>query len=91
MYFPSPKMVKYHVDIIWLPKDLLYKDIPIDHVFQQWTNHGGEQVYITSNYKDVYVKYLLCTIEGIYFKCPPQDNTKSCTPYPWFFFQIFLV
>jgi hypothetical protein len=59
-------MVEYHVDIIWLPKDLVYKDIPLTMYIDNEQIMEGEQVYIASDYKDVYVKYLFCTVEGIY-------------------------
>jgi hypothetical protein len=32
----------------------------------------GEQVYIASDYKGVYVKYLLCIVEGIYVLNAPH-------------------
>jgi len=63
-------MVEYHVDIIWLPKDLLYKDIPLTMYINNEQIMEGEQVYIASDYKGVYVTsvcvYLFCTVEGIY-------------------------
>jgi len=72
MYFPSPKMVKYRVDIIWLPKDLLYKDIPLTMYFNNEQIMEGEQVYIASDYKGVYLKDFLCTVEGIYVFIVPH-------------------
>jgi hypothetical protein len=65
-------MVKYRVDIIWLPKDLLYKDIPLTMYFNNEQIMEGGQVYIASDYKGVYLKDFLCTVEGIYVLIVPH-------------------
>jgi len=51
---------------------LITKDILLIMYFNNEQIMEGEQVYIALDYKGVYVKYLLCTVEGIYVLIVPH-------------------
>jgi hypothetical protein len=65
MYFRYWKKGKYHVDIIWLLKDLLYKEIPLTLYVSSEQIIKRKQLFVAQDYKGVDVKYLLCAFESI--------------------------
>jgi hypothetical protein len=65
MYFPSWKKGEYHVDIVWLPKDLLYKEIPLTLYVSNEQVTKGEWMFIAWDYKGVVVKDMLCAFEEV--------------------------
>jgi len=67
MYFPSQEKGEYHVDIVWLLEDLLYKEIPLILYVSSEQLVKGDQMFVTWDYKSADVKYVLCAFEGLYF------------------------
>jgi len=65
MYFPRWKKGEYHVDIVWLPKDLLYKEIPLTLYVNNEQVTKGEWVFITWDYKGGVVKDMVCAFEEL--------------------------
>jgi hypothetical protein len=66
MCFLGQKEGHYHVNIVQLPKDLLYKEIPSTSYVNNEQIIEGEQVFVTWDYKGANVKYLPCAFERIY-------------------------
>jgi hypothetical protein len=65
MYFPRWKKGKYYVDIVWLPKDLSYKEIPLTLYVSNEQVTKGEWMFIAWDYKGVVVKDMLCAFEEV--------------------------
>ncbi len=58
IYFPSQEEGQYCVDISWLLKDLLYKDIPLTLYFRTENVMDSESVFIAWDHNGMSVKYL---------------------------------
>jgi len=58
IYFPTPKEGKYDVDICQLPKDLLYKDMPLTLYVRIERVIDKENVFITWDHNGINVKYV---------------------------------
>jgi hypothetical protein len=54
------------VDISWLPKALLYKDIPLTLYVRIENVMDKESVFITWDYNGTNVKYLPFVFKGVY-------------------------
>jgi hypothetical protein len=66
IYFPSLEEGQYDVDIFSLPKDLLYKDIPLTLYVKTKNVMDRENVFIAWDHNGTRVKYLPCAFEGVY-------------------------
>ncbi len=63
--FPKLEKKKYYVDIIWLPKDLLYKESPLTLYVSNEQVTKGEWMFIAWDYKGVVVKDMLRAFEEV--------------------------
>jgi hypothetical protein len=66
IYFPSQEEGQCDVDFSRLPKDLLYKDIPLTLYFRIENVMDRESVFIAWDHNGTSVKYLPCAFEGVY-------------------------
>ncbi len=66
IYFLGQEEGQYHVDISHLPKDLLYKDIPLTLYVRLENVMDRESVFIAWDHNGTNVKYLQCAFKGVY-------------------------
>jgi hypothetical protein len=66
IYFPSQEKGQYDVDISQLPKDLLYKDIPLTLYVKIENVMDREDVFIAWDHDGTSVKYLPCAFGRVY-------------------------
>ncbi len=94
IYFLGQEEGRYDVDISWLSKDLLYKDIPLTLYVRIDNVMDKENVFITWDHNGTNVKYLPCVFKGIYvldFSNLHEDllyeDTLTCLQHAWLFWH----